>query len=140
MARPDKYHDAAKNAIEKDGWIITHDPYNLRFDGKDYPVDLGAEKILAAERDGKKIAVEVKSFLRESTINEFHTALGQYINYLAGLEVQEPDRNLFLALPATAYEELSKNTLFQLSMKRNPVRFLVFDEIQETVVLWKNSE
>jgi len=69
MARPDKFHDAAKSALEKDGWTITHDPYNLRFNGKDFPIDIGAEKILAAIKDGVKIAVEVKSFLRESTMN-----------------------------------------------------------------------
>lgn len=38
-------------------------------------IDLGAEPILAAERAGEKIAVEIKSFLGESNIYEFHTAL-----------------------------------------------------------------
>ena len=138
MARPDKFHDAAKHALQKDGWTITHDPYNLRFDGKDFPIDLGAEKVLAAEKDGKKIAVEVKSFLKESTMNEYHTALGQYINYLAGLGEQEPDRVLFLAIPATAYEELMKNRLFQLSLEIAPVRFIIFDEIEESITSWKD--
>jgi hypothetical protein len=35
-------------------------------------VDLGAERLIAAERNLEKIAVEVKSFLAASTIYEFH--------------------------------------------------------------------
>jgi hypothetical protein len=31
--------------------------------GVEMYVDLGAEKIIAAEKDGKKIAVEIKSFI-----------------------------------------------------------------------------
>jgi hypothetical protein len=54
MALPDKFHEATKHALEKAGWTITHDPYNLRFNGKDFPVDLGAEKMLGAEKDGIK--------------------------------------------------------------------------------------
>ena len=138
MARPGKFHDAAKHALEKDGWTIMHDPYNLRFNGKDFPIDIGAEKILAAEKNGVKIAVEVKSFLRESTMNEYHTALGQYINYLAEPSKQEPDRILYLALPDTAFTELSTNTLFQLSMEIAPVRFILFDETEEIITSWKD--
>jgi hypothetical protein len=85
-----------------------------------------------------KIAVEVKSFLKESTMNEYHTALGQYINYLAGLGSQEPDRILFLALPHKAYLELQTNRLFQLSQEIAPVCFLVFNEFTEKIVLWKD--
>lgn len=44
-------------------------------------IDLGAESIAAAEREGQKIAIEIKSFLGASSISEFHTALGQYFNY-----------------------------------------------------------
>ena len=54
---------------------------------------------IAAERNGQKIAVEVKTFIGTSTIFEFHTALGQLINYRYALEVQEPERVLYLAVP-----------------------------------------
>jgi hypothetical protein len=44
-------------------------------------IDLGAEKLIAAEKDGSYIAVEVKSFLQSSVLSDFHTALGQFLNY-----------------------------------------------------------
>jgi len=54
--------------------------------GVDMEIDLGAEQVISAERQGVKIAIEVKSFLtRRSAISEFHRALGQFINYRMAL-------------------------------------------------------
>lgn len=75
----DLFHDAVKNALQKDGWRITHDPYYLKTGGVEMYIDLGADTILAAEREDQKIAVEIKSFLGASSISEFHAALGQFI-------------------------------------------------------------
>ncbi|MFN6514999.1 MAG: element excision factor XisH family protein [Nostoc sp. CreGUA01] len=78
--------------------------------GELWKIDLGAERLLAAERGGEKIAVEVKSFLASaSAISEFHTPLGQFINYWAALRREEPDRVLYLAVPDLIY-----NSFFQL--------------------------
>jgi XisH protein len=55
--------------------------------------------LLAAEREGRKIAVEVKSFIEQSTVHAFHTALGQYLDYLVALEEVEPERILYMAVP-----------------------------------------
>ena len=63
MPAKDIYHDAAKNALIKDGWTITNDPYVVSIGKKDLLVDLGAEKLLSAEKGNQKIAVEIKSFL-----------------------------------------------------------------------------
>ncbi|MEL6383121.1 MAG: element excision factor XisH family protein, partial [Cyanobacteria bacterium J06626_18] len=54
MSAKDRYHDIVRTAIEADGWLITHDPYPLQAGGYDLEIDLGAEKIIAAEREGKK--------------------------------------------------------------------------------------
>jgi XisH protein len=67
-------------------------------------IDLGPETIVAAEKAGQKIAVEVKSFLGASSISEFHTALGQFFNYRLALEEKDPDRRLYLAVPALTYD------------------------------------
>lgn len=85
----DKFHDAVKNALIKEGWMITNDPLFIQFGGVDLYVDLGAEKMLAAEKDNQKIAVEIKSFLGDSTISEFHQALGQLLNYRLILRRQD---------------------------------------------------
>jgi XisH protein len=77
----DVFHQQVKNALIKDGWIITNDPLTIRIsEAVKVQIDLAAENAIAAERGIEKIAVEIKSFIAGSDINEFHTALGQYLN------------------------------------------------------------
>jgi XisH protein len=90
MSAKDRYHDAVKKALQKDGWLITHDPLRIPLERiTNMFIDLGAEKLIVANRDNQKIAVEVKSFLAPSTISEFHTAIGQFTNYRYALEDYE---------------------------------------------------
>jgi len=72
----DLYHDNVKEALIKDGWNITHDPLNLEYEDEQIAIDLGAEKLIGAEKGGEKIAVEIKSFLAPSFIYQFHNAIG----------------------------------------------------------------
>mgnify|MGYP001800218885 CR=1 FL=1 len=89
----DIFHQQVKNALIKDGWIITDDPLTLRIsEAIKVQIDLTDENAIAAERDTEKIAVEIKSFIAGSDISEFHTALGQYLNYVQALEKHEPER------------------------------------------------
>jgi hypothetical protein len=83
----DAFHEQVKNALIKDGWKITNDPLTIRIsEAVKVQIDLAAETAIAAERDTEKIAVEIKSFIADSDISEFHTALGQYLNYCQALE------------------------------------------------------
>ncbi|MEG4396309.1 element excision factor XisH family protein [Microcoleus sp. BROC3] len=41
------------------------------------PIDRGAEQLLAADNNDRKIAVELKSFIRKSRIANLEQALGQ---------------------------------------------------------------
>ncbi len=85
----------------------------LRYELGNLYIDLGAEKVLAAEREGQKIAVEVKSFLQNSTISEFHTALGQFISYRTLLRDQYPEYVLYLAVPLDTYTSFFATQLAQ---------------------------
>jgi XisH protein len=83
MSAKDIYHDSCKQALIKDGWTISHDPYSLKIGKKDLFIDLAGEKLLTAEKDTQKIAVEIKSFVSPSEIKDLEVALGQYILYRA---------------------------------------------------------
>ena len=136
MPAKDIYHDAVKNALQKDGWTITHDPLFLRVGGVDVSIDLGAEKLFAAEKNGERIAVEVKSFAGPSAISEFHTALGQSLNYRHALLKKEPERVLYLAVPLEIYE-----TFFTLQFVREIVelyqlKLILYDASREVVIQW----
>ena len=138
MSAKDRFHDVVKTALQKDGWRITHDPLTIRIEGiADMYVDLGAQKLIAAERNEQKIAVEVKSFIGTSTISEFHTALGQFINYRYALEVQEPERVLYLAVPLNAYNDFFTKSFIQSVIERSQVNLLVYDVETEGIVRWQ---
>ncbi len=81
MLARDIYHNAVRNALEKDSWQITKDPFILKWGTRDLYIDLGAEKLIAAEKSGEKIAVEIKSFIGASPVTDLENALGQYILY-----------------------------------------------------------
>ena len=61
MPAQDKFHEAVKIALTKDGWKVTHEHFKLEFGGVRMFVDLAAERFLAAERNGQKIAVEISA-------------------------------------------------------------------------------
>ena len=79
MAAKDIYHDAVKQALIKDGWIITDEPLTLSLGFWSRFVDLGAEKIVVATKNNQRIAVEIRSFVGKSTIAELEKAIGQYM-------------------------------------------------------------
>lgn len=135
----DIFHKAVRNALEKDGWTITHDPYEILpvMYRTTLKVDLGAEKLLAAEKGTEKIAIEVKSFLDESLIYEFHLALGQFINYKISIHRQEPERLLYLAISKEAYEFLFSQELIQEAAQFAQIKLLIFDSITHIITSWK---
>lgn len=136
MPAKDIFHNTVKFALEKEGWIITHDPLLIRFGGVEMYVDLGAEKLIAAEKDGQKIAVEIKSFLNYSAISEFHAALGQFINYRLALEEQEPERVLYLAIPLDTYNSFFSLPFIQIVKQRYQLKLLIYDPQREVITEW----
>ncbi|MCU0446636.1 MAG: hypothetical protein MUE85_17150 [Microscillaceae bacterium] len=136
----DVFHYIVKEALEKDGWIITQDPLLLTDKSMkiDYEIDLGAEKLLAAEKENEKIAVEVKSFLKTSLLNEFHSVLGQYLVYQKGLLRLEPDRLLYLAIPHFAEVRLADYKFLQELIADYHLKIIVFDEENHSILQWKN--
>jgi hypothetical protein len=98
MPARDRYHNQVKAALVKDGWTITHDPLRLQWGAKDMYIDLGAEALLAAQKDLRKIAVEVKSFGSLSEMMDLEQAVGQFTVYHDVLSKVEPERELFLAV------------------------------------------
>ena len=53
MPAKDKFHDVVKNALIKEDWKITDDPLTLEYGKRKMFVDLGAEKLFSAEKEGR---------------------------------------------------------------------------------------
>jgi hypothetical protein len=136
MARRDLYHDLVVNALIAEGWHITDDPLKLAYPGRDLFVDLGAESPIGAEKGNQKIAIEIKSFVGRSDVNDLEQALGQYLMYKAVLDEIAPDRPLFLAVPVLAYEGILSEPLGQLMIGAYKLQLIVFDDIERRIIEW----
>ncbi|MBW4488925.1 MAG: XisH family protein [Trichocoleus desertorum ATA4-8-CV12] len=139
MSAKDIFHYAVKVALQKADWQITDDPLTIRLSRTlNLYIDLGAEKIIAADRNGQRIAVEVKSFLGASLISDFHTAVGQFINYRYALAEHDPERILYLAVPVETYDEFFALPFVQTVIQGSEIHLLIYDAEQEEIVAWKN--
>ena len=130
----DFFHKAVVDSLTKDNWAITQDPYRLVLSKRVLEIDIGAEPIIAAQKGLEKIAVEVKSFLKESFIYEFYSVLGQYLVYETFLAQQEPDRQLFLAVSDEVYAlrfEKDDDILF-VCQKYN-LKILIFNKLNHNI-------
>ena len=134
----DLFHQAVKRALIKDGWIITSDPLTIRIDRIKLEVDLAAEKVFAAEKDGQKMAVEVKGFINPSVINDFHTALGQFLNYRLAPQMTEPSRILYLAVPIDVFKTFFQERFTQAAIRQYDLKILAYNPNSEEIVEWKN--
>ena len=136
MSARDRFHALVRIALEKEGWVITHDPYPIDLGLVDFYIDLDSELLLAATKDDKKIAVEIKTFLAASTISEFHTAIGQFINYRIALEDDDPERRLYLAVPLDVYKRFFRYPFIQTVIVRNKIPLLVYDTEKQEIAEW----
>ena len=136
MPKKDIYHDTVKTALLKDGWTITHDPLKLEIGKKELFIDLGAEHLIGAARAEQKIAVEIKSFIGRSDIDDLEKALGQYTLYYDILEDLEPDRELYLAIKELVFSNLFEEPIGQVLLRKKRLKLIVFNPTQEVISRW----
>ena len=139
MPAKDVYHDTVKNALMKDGWTIIADPYTIEYEGDRIYADLLAEKPLLAEQQGRRIVVEIKSFINPSPINDFQNALGQYLLYREFLELSNKDYDIYLAVRSAVFNNFFQRKGIQAIMQRHQVNAIVFNVNPEEIVSWISS-
>ena len=136
MSAKDRFHAAVKQALILEGWTITADPLLLRYGPTNLKIDLNAEKMIGAERGIEEIAIEIKSFLDPSTINDFHGAVGQYLHYKLGFTYNDWNRKLFLAVPAAIYAAEFHKPLFQDSIRTYGIKIITYTSEPAGIEQW----
>lgn len=138
MPAKDLYHDAMRNALSKDGWMITKDPLTIEYEEIQVYADMAATKLFAAERNARKIAVEVKSFISPSPVRDLELALGQYIIYRSFLTLTDPDRQVYLAIREEVFNSFFQLKAIQTIIEQNQIFLIVIDTANEVIVQWIN--
>lgn len=134
--RKDVFHFEVRTALEKDGWHITADPLDLTIGEVELFADLGAERLIAAMRGNEKIAVEIKAFVGQSPVTEFHKAIGQYDNYMFSLEELDPERIIWLAIPEVAWNDFFQRPFIKKVVAAKKLNCLIFNQETQTIVKW----
>jgi XisH protein len=137
MAR-DTFHNEVKSALEKDGWEITDDPLYIKVGKIPIQIDIGAEKLIGAERNGEKIAVEIKTFGRASFITALHEAVGKYIVYRTVLKYVKSDRVLYLALPDDTYAKFGQEPIVKSIFAEYDFKILLYEPTNQIITSWIN--
>jgi len=132
----DFYRNLVKEALEAEGWTITHDPYPMDKWDPEWEIDLGAERVIGAEKNTRQIAVEVKSFLGLSPAHQFHKSLGQYLNYLLALEHVDKERVLYLAVPSSVWNAEFQKRGILLSIERYGIKLIIYDKNSKDIIKW----
>ena len=135
MPAQDTYHDAVKNALIKDGWRITADPYYIIYKKLRLVADLGAERPIYAQKGTDKIVIEVKSFLNPSFIYDLKRAVGQYIIYRNFLKTTSPEHQISLALTQFVYQANFDETI-QIIVDENQLQLIIVNTEQEVITQW----
>ncbi len=138
MPAKDIYHNTVKRALIKDGWKITAENLQLPWGGTQTYIDIIADEVFVAEKEGRRIAVEVKSFVGKSNLSELEKAVGQFIIYRFAMRKEDPDRELFLAVGEKIYNKLFINADVIELIETENLKILVFNESKEVIARWIN--
>ena len=136
MSALDQFHQKVRRALEKDGWTITHDPLKLEAGGDRLYGDLGAEKLISAEKGTRKIDVAVKTFGSPSPIADLENAMGQYMVYRILLRRLEPERELYLAVPQGVVTTLFRRPVGAGFLSEEGGKIFGYDPETEEIVQW----
>jgi XisH protein len=135
MAR-DKFHYEVKSALQEDGWKITDDPLVIKNGNIAVQIDMGAERLIGAEKDEEKIAVEIKTFGLVSFITAFYEAIGKYIVYRKALRMSKSDRELYLAIPVDIHEKHFSEALINGVCEEEQIKTIIYDQELKSITQW----
>jgi len=139
MPAKDIYHDVVKNALIKDGWTITADPYPLEYEDVELYPDLAVEKLISQNQKQRKIIVEIKSFISPSLIKDFQNALGQYILYRDLIQLSQDEyQEIYLAIKDEIYETFFQRKSIKAVVKLNQLALVIINTEKEEIVQWIN--
>ncbi|MFM7440500.1 MAG: element excision factor XisH family protein [Snowella sp.] len=78
------------------------------------------------------------SFINPSAINDFHNALGQFLNYRLALHMTESNRTLYLAVPIDIFNTFFQERFTQAVIEQYDLKILAYEPNTEEIITWKN--
>jgi hypothetical protein len=132
----DSIHETVKEAVIKDGWEITDDPYVISYGDRFLFVDLGASGFIGLQQGNKQIAIEIKQFRGQSQVNDLEQAIGQYSLYRILLNQIDPERDLYLAISEATYNDIFDEPIGKLAIAEIPLKLVIVNLSTKEITQW----
>jgi XisH protein len=132
----DSIHETVKDAVIKDGWEITDDPYVISYGDRFLFVDLGASGFIGVRQGNKQIAIEIKQFRGQSQVTDLEQAIGQYSLYRILLKQIDPERDLYLAISETTYSDIFDEPIGKLAIAEIPLKLVIINLDAKEITQW----
>jgi len=145
MPPRDSTHPLIKQALVKEGWEITADPYVISYGERFLFIDLAARidilsgnagRLIGARRGDRQIAVEIKEFRGNSAIADLEQAIGQYVLYQMLLRQVDPERDLYLAIADRTYDEIFSEPIGEFVIRELPLKLMIVNVEAVEVKQW----
>jgi XisH protein len=136
MSAIDLYHNAVKSALIKDNWAIAADPYLIQCEDIDLSADIADSRLIAAEREGHKIVVDIECFVGRSLMTDFHQAVGRYKLYQMLVEKTAPEYDLYLAIDDITYENFFQREGIDFLVQSSQIKIFVVNIDEQEIVQW----
>jgi hypothetical protein len=143
MPQRDSIHNIVSQALQKDGWEITDDPYVISYGRRFLFIDLGASEphspqatLIGARQHNQRIAIEIKEFRGNSALADLEQAIGQYVLYQLLLQQVDTQRQLYLAITTKTFATIFTEPIGQLVIRNLPLKLLVIDINTTEVTQW----
>ena len=136
MPTPDLYHDVVRDALRKDGWRITHTALQLKARAGSGAEEFWEGPWLIADKDERKVAVTVSSFVGRSNLADITQLWRQLGLSRRRLHAMDADRVMYLAVRQATYSACCTEAEGELVLAKEHMQLLVFDPRAEAVVQW----
>ncbi len=136
MPARDSIHETVKEAVIKDGWEITDDPYVISYGDRFLFVDLGASGFIGLQQGNKQIAIEIKQFRGQSQVTDLEQAIGQYSLYRILLNQIDPERDLYLAISEATYNDIFDEPIGKLAIAEIPLKLVIVNLSIKEITQW----
>ena len=136
MPARDIYHDAVKSALIKDNWTIAAEPYLIQCEDIDLAADIADARLIAAEREGQKIVVNIECFFGRSLMTDFHLAVGRYKLYQMLVEKTAPEYEIYLAIDDITYENFFQREGIDFLVRSSQIKIFVVNIDEQEILQW----
>jgi hypothetical protein len=136
MPAQDLYHDVVRDALRQDGWRITHTALQLKVRAESRAEELWEGPWLIADKDERKVAVAVDSFVGRSNLADITQTWRQLGLARPRLHAMDSDRVVYLAVRQATYSACFIGGEGELVLAKEHMRLLVFDPRTETIIQW----